>query len=178
MYQQVLDFWFNEISPKMWWQKDLAFDTEIVRRFGELHQQAVLGELFELRENAESSLAEVIILDQFSRNIYRDTPEAFAADPLALALAQQAIKNGFDKSIEVDKRSFFYLPFMHSESKHIHEEALKLFTAHGNENNLEFELKHKVIIDRFGRYPHRNEILGRESTQEEIAFLSEPDSSF
>ena len=87
MYQQVLDFWFNEISPKMWWQKDLAFDEEIIRRFGTLHQQAVLGERFEWREHAESSLAEVIVLDQFSRNIHRDTPKAFAADPLALALA-------------------------------------------------------------------------------------------
>lgn len=178
MYQQVLDFWFNEISPKMWWQKDLAFDAEIFRRFGALHQQAVLGELFEWREHAESSLAEVIVLDQFSRNIHRDTAQAFAADPLALALAQQAIKNGFDKLVDVEKRGFFYLPFMHSESKRIHEEAVKLYTAHGNENNLEFELKHKVIIDRFCRYPHRNEILGRESTQEEIAFLSEPNSSF
>jgi len=178
MYQQVLDFWFNEISPKMWWQKDLEFDAEIVQRFGLLHQQAVHGELFEWRENAESSLAEVIVLDQFSRNIYRDAPQAFAADPLALALAQQAIKNGFDKLVEAEMRSFFYLPFMHSESKRIHEEAVKLYTAHGNENNLEFEIKHKVIIDRFGRYPHRNEILGRVSTQEEIAFLKEPDSSF
>ena len=118
------------------------------------------------------------MLDQFSRNVYRNTPKAFAQDPLALALAQEAIALGKDVELSPTQQSFLYMPFMHSESLLIHERAVELFKAPGMENNYEFEIKHKVIIDRFGRYPHRNEILGRESTAEEIEFLTQPGSSF
>lgn len=178
MYKEIIDFWFTEIDQAQWWQKDVAFDAMIKRRFGSLHQQAKCGELFNWRLSALGSLAEVIILDQFSRNIYREKPESFACDPLALALAQVAIAKGFDREVPPTKRSFFYLPFMHSESKLIHIEAVKLFESLGDPSNLEFEHKHKAIIDRFGRYPHRNTILGRESTPEEIEFLKQPNSSF
>jgi len=178
MHTQVLDFWFKELEPKQWWEKNHQLDLMIQTKFGALHQQAKAGELFEWRETPSGSLAEVIVLDQFSRNIFRDTPESFASDPLALALAQFAISKGFDLELPPTERSFLYLPFMHSESKIIHQQAIKLFDALGNPNNLEFERKHKIIIDRFGRYPHRNSILGRESTDEEIEFLKEPDSSF
>lgn len=178
MYQQVLDFWFVESKPEQWWQKDEAFDQEIKRRFLTFHQQAKVGELYDWRATAEGSLAEVIVLDQFSRNLYRDQPESFACDPLALALSQFAINKGFDQALEPIQRSFLYMPFMHSESKAIHELALMLFEALGNANNLDFERQHKAIIDRFGRYPHRNAILGRESTAEELAFLEQPNSSF
>ena len=178
MHSEVLNFWFEEIEPKNWWKKDAAFDLQIKQRFGELHAQAHAGELFAWRETPQGSLAEVIILDQFSRNIYRDQPAAFASDPLALALSQTAIDKGFDKQLTDTMRSFLYLPFMHSESALIHRIALGLYESLGLDRNLEFERRHKAIIDRFGRYPHRNAILGRKSSDEERAFLQEPGSSF
>jgi uncharacterized protein (DUF924 family) len=178
MYNKVIDFWFSEVEPSQWWQKNLEFDLMIQRRFGQLHEQARIGELFQWRKTAKGSLAEIIVLDQFSRNIYRDKPESFAYDPFALALAQFTIVNGFDLALSETERSFIYLPFMHSESKLIHVEAAKLFKALGNPNNIDFEYKHKVIIDRFGRYPHRNNILGRTSSEEEIEFLKQPNSGF
>ncbi|REL29458.1 DUF924 family protein [Thalassotalea euphylliae] len=178
MFEKVINFWFQELAPKQWWQKDEELDATIAKRFAGLHKQASAGELFAWRDNAEGALAEVIVLDQFSRNIYRDTPQAFACDNLALALAQYAIEKRFDNELTAKQRSFLYMPFMHSESQLIHQEALKLYTALGNENNLKFEQQHKAIIDRFGRYPHRNKILGRASTPEEIEFLTQPNSSF
>ncbi|PIQ28842.1 DUF924 domain-containing protein [bacterium (Candidatus Blackallbacteria) CG17_big_fil_post_rev_8_21_14_2_50_48_46] len=174
----ILKFWFEEIETKKWWVKDPEFDQLILSRFGEIHAQAVKSELFSWRSKAQDQLAEIIILDQFSRNIYRDTPSAFATDPLALALAQAAIEKGFDHKLPPRERAFMYMPFMHSESRLIHEISLKLFQAEEVSGNLDFAIKHKAIIDRFGRYPHRNQILGRSSTPEEIAFLKEPNSSF
>jgi uncharacterized protein (DUF924 family) len=178
MYNEVLDFWFSELEPSQWWQKDLEFDSMIQSRFGHLHDQARFCELFQWRETARGSLAEIIVLDQFSRNIYRDKPESFSCDPLALALAQVAIANGFDFELSETERSFLYLPFMHSESQLIHAQATKLYEALGNQGNIDFEQKHKVIIDRFGRYPHRNNILGRTSNEEEVEFLKQPNSGF
>ena len=119
------------------------------------------------------------MLDQFSRNIFRDTPCAFATDALALALAQCAVAAGVDRQLtKPAEKAFLYLPYMHSESPVIHQQAVKLFAQPGLEYNYEFELKHRAIIDRFGRYPHRNAVLGRTSTAAELAFLQEPDSSF
>lgn len=178
MLEQVLAFWFEEITPKEWWQKSDDFDRLIETRFGQLHAQAVQGELFQWRETAAGRLAEVIVLDQFSRNIYRDKPEAFAADATALVLAQEAVALGQDKALDETPRAFLYMPYMHSESRVIHAVAVELFNQTGMENNYQFELRHKEIVDRFGRYPHRNDILGRESTVEEIAFLQTPGSSF
>lgn len=177
MYSNVLDFWFTEIDPKQHWIKDPEFDALITQRFGALHAQANACELFAWRDTAEGALAEIIVLDQFSRNMYRDTPQSFASDALALALSQVAVAKGFDAQLSEQWRAFLYMPYMHSESLTIHEEAVKLF-ANAAPNSLEFEHKHKRIIERFGRYPHRNVILDRESTAEEIAFLNEPDSSF
>ena len=178
MYREIIDFWFTEIEPKQWWQKDEDFDLMIQARFGKLHDKAKAGELFQWRETAPGSLAEVIILDQFSRNIYREKPESFACDPMALTLAQVAISKRMDSELSESYRVFLYMPFMHSESPLMHIEAVKLFESLGNPNNLDFELKHKAIIDRFGRYPHRNKVLGRQSTQEEIRFLEQPNSAF
>jgi len=178
MFNKIIDFWFNELEPKQWWQKDDRLDAQIKTRFGELHHQASVNELFDWRESAIGSLAEIIVLDQFSRNIYREKPAAFACDALALALAQAAIAKGFDKELTDEQRVFLYMPFMHSESKLIHDEAVKLYKALGIKNNLDFEYKHKAIIDRFNRYPHRNKILGRESTKEELDFLKQPNSGF
>lgn len=177
-YKVVIDFWFNEISPEKWWLKDLEFDQEIKKRFLALHQSANRGELFSWRECAEGRLAEIIVLDQFSRNIFRDQPQAFASDTLALVLAQEAVALGIDKEIAENKRSFIYLPYMHSESSVIHKEAVSLYSALGNSSSLDFELRHQTIISKFGRYPHRNIILGRESSAEELAFLQQPNSSF
>lgn len=177
-YQDILKFWFEEITPKQWWTKDEDFDAMIRQRFTETHSKAVQCEWFTWRETSQGRLAEIIVLDQFSRNMFRDKAESFAYDHLALSLAQEAIAGGFDKSLSVQERSFLYMPFMHSESLLIHEEAVKLFTDLGVESTLEFEYKHKAIIDKFGRYPHRNAILVRESTAEEVEFLSQPNSSF
>jgi uncharacterized protein (DUF924 family) len=176
--QSVIDFWFREIEPRQWFAKDSAFDRLIAERFKTVYDGAMRCELFPWRETATGRLAEIIILDQFSRNIHRDSPLAFAADPLALALSQEAVRGQAQRDLAVQQIPFLYMPFMHSESPLIHEQSVKLFSEPGLEKNLEFELKHKAIIDRFGRYPHRNEVLGRVSTSEELTFLNTPGSSF
>lgn len=176
--EEVLDFWFNELSPADWWKKSDDFDALIKRRFLTVQQSAVQGECFSWRESAQGRLAEIIVLDQFSRNIFRDTPQAFASDTMALVLAQEAIASAADIKLTSVEKPFLYMPFMHSESLIIHEVAVALFTDNGVQANVDFELKHKVIIERFGRYPHRNIILGRVSTEEEVSFLQGPNSSF
>lgn len=153
-------------------------DLLIQERFTDLLAQAKRAELFDWRSNAIGRLAEIILLDQFSRNIFRGQAEAFRADLLALVLAQEAVRNGCDKELAPHMRAFCYLPYMHSESSVIHQQALILFNQPGLEDNLEFEIKHKTIIDRFDRYPHRNQVLGRLSTVEELDFLKQPGSSF
>jgi len=178
MHKQVIDFWFEEIDPVMWFKKDDDFDSRLQVRFGELWHAAAAGELAHWRETIEGRLAEVIVLDQFSRNLYRGTPRAFSSDCMALVLAQEAIRSGQCEQLSREQRGFLYLPFMHSESAVIHQQALALYTELNNGDQLEFELRHKAIIDRFGRYPHRNAILGRISTPEEEAFLLLPGSGF
>lgn len=174
----VIDFWFHEIDSASWWKKDTTFDKVIFDRFAAIHAAANLCELFRWRQTPVGRLAEIIILDQFSRNMYRNTPDAFASDQLALVLAQEAVAQGIHEGLENSHRLFLLMPYMHSESAAVHTVAVDLFDTPGLEQNLEFELKHKAIIDRFGRYPHRNSILGRASTREERLFLEEPDSSF
>lgn len=171
----ILKFWFQEIEPKQHWVKDPDFDKLIESKFGALLIAAAQCELFSWRDNAKGRLAEIIVLDQFSRNIHRDSPKAFAQDALALALAQEAVALGVDKKLSKTEIPFLYMPYMHSESKLVHIEAEQLFKK---TDNYDFEIKHKVIIERFGRYPHRNKILGRKSTLEEIEFLNKPGSSF
>jgi uncharacterized protein (DUF924 family) len=178
MYQSILQFWFEEITPAQWWKADSDFDALVAKRFGAIHQQAVCAELFGWREEPQGRLAEVIVLDQFSRNIFRNTRRAFEADPLALALAQESVACGADKALSETERVFLYMPYMHSESKLIHTVADRLFLEHAPKSNHEFELRHKAIIDRFGRYPHRNAVLGRESAADEVTFLLEPGSRF
>jgi uncharacterized protein (DUF924 family) len=178
MPDDILKFWFDEITPAQWWKVDPAFDATIARRFGALHAAAVRGELFGWRKDPAGRLAEVIVLDQFSRNVHRGTPGAFAADPMALVLAQEAVAAGHDTALPPERRVFLCMPYMHSESRIVHEEAERLFAALGIQDNLDFERRHKAIVDRFGRYPHRNAILGRTSSAEELAFLETPGSSF
>ena len=177
-FNEVYDFWFKELSPEQWYKKDLDLDQLIKKRFETTLIQATNYELSSWRDDPQGSLSEVILLDQFSRNMYRDTPKAFEQDHMALKLAIRTIDSKQDLKLTTKERAFLYMPFMHSESLEIHERAVELFSNEGLEGNLDFELKHKVIIERFGRYPHRNEILGRESTPEEIEFLGGPGSSF
>jgi len=174
----VLQFWFEQLTPEDWFRKDPSLDRRIAERFGSTLAAAARCELFHWRGAARGRLAEVLVLDQFSRNIHRDTAAAFANDALALALAQEAVALGCDLELPVPQRVFLYLPWMHSESALLHEQALRLFATPGMEKNLEFEHRHKSIIDRFGRYPHRNDALGRISTPEEIEFLAQPGSAF
>jgi len=178
MWQEIIKFWFEELEESQWYDKDAALDEEIIKRFSVTHTQATMGELWSWRSDAQGSLAEIIVLDQFSRNMYRGSKRSFAFDPLALALAQSAIDKGQNQNLPAIQCAFLYMPFMHSESPAIHEHAVRLFTQLGNAKNLEFEYKHKAIIDRFGRYPHRNDVLGRKSSNEEVEFLKSPGSSF
>jgi len=177
-HADVLQFWFEEAGPSRWWAKDPQFDALVADRFGALHGRAARCELWSWRAGADGRLAEIIVLDQFSRNIFRDRPAAFASDPLALALAQEAVAAAADRELSPPQRSFLYMPFMHSESLGIHQAAAGLFDRSGDDQLIEFEARHRVIIERFGRYPHRNTVLGRESTQSEREFLRQPDSGF
>ncbi len=174
----ILHFWFNELTEKQHFAKDAALDALITQRFGEVLEQAARCELFGWRATPAGRLAEVLVLDQFSRNVWRDTPRAFAQDALALCLAQELVLRGEDAPLPVAQRRFAYMPYMHSESLAVHQEALRLFDQPGLEDNLRFERLHLSILQRFGRYPHRNAILGRASTAQELAFLQEPGSGF
>ncbi|MDA0790669.1 MAG: DUF924 domain-containing protein [Proteobacteria bacterium] len=177
-YTDVLTFWFDELTPGDWYRKDPQLDQVIRQRFGPLNRSAASAECFHWRKTIHGRLAEIIVLDQFSRNLFRGRPEAFASDGMALVLAQEARRSGETSRLIPEELAFLYMPFMHSESLLIHEVALTLFGEPGLERNLEFELRHKAIIERFGRYPHRNAALGRENTAEESEFLNTKGSSF
>jgi len=177
-YSDLLTFWFEEIDTSFWFKKDEDFDQLLRDRFLTLHQSAMANELYPWRTTIQGRLAEIILLDQFSRNMFRDTAQAFASDSLSLCLAQQAVQLNLDQQLPSRQRSFLYMPYMHSESVIIHQQAEKLFSAEGLEGNYEFEIKHKAIIDEFGRYPHRNQLLDRQSTDAEIEFLKQTGSSF
>lgn len=177
-FREILDFWFEELTPAQWYAVDAALDSRIATRFGALHRAAAAGELSIWRTTIEGRLAEIIVLDQFSRNIHRHKPAAFAADGMALVLAQEAIAQGLASELAPLRRTFLYMPFMHSECAEIHRTASRLFREVGLEEGRDWEMRHKNIIDRFGRYPHRNAILGRNSTEEEAAFLREPGTTF
>lgn len=146
MHQIVLHFWFVESSPSQRWKADPKFDALIAERFGTLHEKAIRAELYDWRRDALGRLAEMIVLDQFSRNLHRSHPRAFAADPMALALAQEAVALKADLELSAEERVFLYVPFMHSESALIHQNAEHLFRTNAIESNCDFELKHKVKL--------------------------------
>ena len=177
-HQAVLAFWFDETAPEQWWSSQPQFDATIRARFLPLWQQAAAGELYGWRATARGRLAEVIVLDQFSRNVFRNTPVAYAQDAMALVLAQEAVASGSIDGLHAVERTFLLMPYTHSESRLIHVEAERLFREWTPPENYDFERRHKAIIDRFDRYPHRNATLGRSSTAEEIEFLKTPGSSF
>ena len=176
--QNILHFWFDELTDKQYFAKDAALDETIRTRFGAILEAAMRCELFGWRASPEGRLAEIIVLDQFSRNVYRDTPLSFAQDALALSLAQELVASGQDSALSTAQRRFAYMPYKHSESLLIHAQAMQLFALPGLEEAMDFEQRHQSIIARFGRYPHRNAVLGRTSTAEETAFLNQPGSSF
>ncbi len=195
--QQVLAFWFGPLGPDgcatpevaaRWFTKDPAFDRQIRERFLDLHLTILRGECDSWRAASASRLACVIVLDQFSRNMFRDTLLAFAADQVALQLALEGIDHGHDRELEGEQRSFMYLPLMHAEDLAIQEECVRCFAQFRDEapatlkqrlgSNHEFALRHRDIVARFGRFPHRNRALGRTSTTVEQAFLAQPGSGF
>ncbi|WP_428407833.1 DUF924 family protein [Hyphococcus sp.] len=168
----VLHFWFEETKPYQWFRRDDAFDEVIKTRFGAMHDAAKRGQLDVWRAHPVYSLSLILILDQFSRNLYRDTPEAFAQDAQALDVAREALARRFDHLVNDQRRAFFYMPFMHAEDLAVQEESVALFKAQlPTTKNLPFAIEHRDIVRRFGRFPHRNKVLGRKSTPEEIAFL-------
>ena len=186
----VLDFWFDKDNEACWFEQNDRFDKQIKDKFGDIWQAAKQGECATWRFGSSSSdgnssitslagrLAEIIVLDQFSRNLCREQACAFAQDGMALVLAQEATQQPYFVTLPMQWRKFMIIPFMHSESALIHERYLPLFRQLDDATTLDFEYRHKEIIDQFGRYPHRNEVLGRKSTEDEKAFLQQPNSSF
>lgn len=170
--EAILYFWFDEIKPYQWFRRDAAFDADVSRRFGPLHEAAVSRHLDVWRAHPRHALALIILLDQFSRNIHRDTPRAFAADAHALEVAREAMRRRFDLLYAARERAFFYMPFMHGENLETQERSVAIFKARlPSSMNLPFAIEHYEIVRRFGRFPHRNRVFGRQSTPEEIAFL-------
>jgi len=177
---EVLKFWFGEGSEygtahKRWFAKDAGFDAEVRKRFADLHEQ--LAHNHEWLDDPRNCLARIIVLDQFPRNMYRGSARAFSSDALALQAAKHMVEKGWDRSLLPVERQFVYLPFEHSESLADQERACELMRPLGEDLH-DWALRHKAVIERFGRFPHRNAILGRASTPEEIEFLRQPGSSF
>lgn len=168
--QEVLSFWFEESQPAQWWKKDPAFDACIRRRFGELHQRALDQGLAAWADRPAGMLALILVLDQFSRNLYRNQAKAFAGDPQALTLCLQALAHGWHKAMTPTHYQFLCMPLMHSEDRQLQERSVQLYAGTPAEKSA---LAHKAIIDRFGRYPHRNRLLGRASTDAERQFMLE-----
>ena len=181
---KVLSFWFGE-TPEMrkaWFVKDSAFDIEVRSRFLPLYEQAASNQLDAWSDSPESCLAVVIVLDQFPRNMFRGTARSFATDPKALSIAKRAIAQNFDQQILPIQRFFFYLPLEHSENLDDQNESVRLFEQFRDDPDLketyDYAVRHRAVIEQFGRFPHRNQILDRASTPAEIEFLKQPGSSF
>ncbi len=186
---EILDFWFGKPddadygkSRKVWFIKNPEFDQEVRSRFLKDYQQAAAGELDDWKTSPQGCLALIILLDQFPRNIFRGQPQAFATDPQALVYAQHAVAQGFDKQLLPIQRQFIYLPFEHSENLEHQRQCIELFSMLKDHpecsSGVDYAHRHHKVIERFGRFPHRNEILGRETTPEEAEFLKQPGSSF
>lgn len=175
----ILQFWFEEISPESWFKKDTTFDQLIKQRFGAQVEQALAGQLDKWAETTDGRLALILLLDQMTRNIFRDTPRAFSGDEIACALSLRSVAESLmDSEVDVNRRQFLLMPMMHSEDLQIQKQSLPLFKKFTQDMTYEYAIKHHDIIERFGRFPHRNSILGRPSTDEETEFLKQPGSSF
>ncbi|HEY4367644.1 MAG TPA: DUF924 family protein [Steroidobacteraceae bacterium] len=167
----ILHFWFEELGPERWFSKDQQLDERIRAQFLQTYEQLRSGVPGDATQTARGSLAAVIVLDQFPRNMFRNSPQSFATDILALSIAQQAIARSLDRELSDQQRTFLYLPFEHSEDRAMQARAVELFSVLGNANYLDYARRHKAVIDRFGRFPHRNVMLGRASSAEELEFL-------
>jgi uncharacterized protein (DUF924 family) len=187
--QEILEFWFGKPddldygkSRKVWFTKNPEFDREVRSRFLPVYQQAAAGELDDWKASPQGCLALIILLDQFPRNMFRGQSQAFATDPQALFYAKHAVTNGFDRELLPIQRQFIYLPFEHSENLTDQHQCIKLFSTLQDYpeciSGVDYAHRHFQVIERFGRFPHRNEILGRETTPEEAEFLQQPGSSF
>ena len=174
--EDVLDFWFREEHRPFWFAQDASFDAQIRRRFEGLLQEALEGQHEDWAQTPRGRLALILVLDQFPRNLYRHTARAFSGDERARRLVLDGL--GSEGDLSVDERGFFYLPLEHAEDRELQALSVRLFEELGHANYLDYARQHQAIIDRFGRFPHRNECLGRESTPEEVEFLAGPDSSF
>ncbi|WP_295807100.1 DUF924 family protein [uncultured Nitratireductor sp.] len=172
-YQEVLDFWFETLTPKDWFTVSEETDTAIRERFSTLHEQLMEDLPESVFADPKAALAAIIVLDQFPRNIHRRQRGAFASDELAMRVASHAVEKGFDEGMSEPERQFLYMPFMHSEVLADQERAVMLFKSLGQEEALKYAIEHRDIVARFGRFPHRNRVLGRESGPEELAFLGE-----
>lgn len=168
---EVLRFWLQETRPEQWFARDEALDAQIRKRFGALHTSLTEKVPAKVTQTPLGALAAVIVLDQFSRHLYRNSPRAFAADSTALAIAQDAVRAGFDRELDVPQRMFLYMPFQHSEDLEVQRRSVELFTELGEPKALESAREHRDIIERFGRFPHRNRLLGRDTTRAETEFL-------
>lgn len=177
-WRSLLGYWFGTLTRKEWFGKDDAVDTELRDRFGGLPKAVQAAKLEVAGLSPQASLAAVLALDQIPRNIYRGTPDAFAYDTEARRIAGAAIDLGYDRSMTVNERAFLYLPFEHSENSHDQEYCVDLMSALGDAEYTRYAIAHRAVIQRFGRFPHRNAILSRTSTPDEVAFLTEPGSSF
>jgi uncharacterized protein (DUF924 family) len=171
--EDVLRFWFVEHGPDDWFGGKAEFDAALAAEFAETHARVARGEAWQWRATPAGRLAEIIVLDQFSRQLYRGSPKAFAQDAMALVLAQEMIGQGLDTAMSLFERMFILLPFMHSESIVIQAESMRLHEALGDEKGLDFATKHRDCVAKFGRYPFRNKALGRESTPDEVAYMEE-----
>ena len=169
----VLKFWFGELQPEQWWKQDDQVDNAVRERFSGLYEKLANNMPADWLETARGRLAAVIVLDQFPRNLFRGSPKAFESDARALALAQDAVDAGLDKVLTIDERAFLYLPFEHCEDAEMQARCVALYEELGDQGYLDFARKHKLVIDRFGRFPHRNAVLGRETTDAEREFLEQ-----
>jgi uncharacterized protein (DUF924 family) len=174
----VLTFWFVTHNEADWFGAKPEFDAELERNFAATHTWVAAGNATAWRTSPSGRLAEIIVLDQFSRQLYRQRPEAFASDPLALSLARELVASGGDLTLEPRRRMFAYLPFMHSEDLAVHAEAAPLFARFGDEKFSDFERRHVETLQRFGRYPYRNQALGRPSTPEELEYMQSGNGMF
>lgn len=176
--QSVLNYWFKDLSPKDWFDKNDEIDAEIIRRFRDLHLTVSANITPEWHADASSRLALIILFDQMPRNMFRGSPHSFATDGLALAEARYVIATGLDREIDTARRAFLYMPYEHSERMEDQKRSVELFSALGNENYLDYAHKHMEIIETYGRFPHRNAILGRDNTPEEEIYLAQPGAGF
>ena len=176
--QPILEFWFVQCTPKMWFKKNRDFDALIKDKFFDTIKFYMKTEIKEFFLSLDTYISSIIVLDQFTRNVFRNTDKAYQGDTKAIQLSKIAIQSNFLKEKDYHKNSFLLMPLMHSENIKDHELGLPYFQEYTNSNTFKYALKHKEIIERFGRFPHRNKMLGRNSTQSELEFLKLPGSRF